>query len=77
MKSEAREKRAKMSDMLATIIPQGLPIVGGGVTGFAIGFFLKKLLKFIILVIGFLFALIAFLLIGQPFKIRQADFFNT
>jgi hypothetical protein len=35
-----------MSEILTTMIPHDLPIVGGGVTGFAIGYFLKKLLNF-------------------------------
>jgi uncharacterized membrane protein (Fun14 family) len=53
-------REREMSDILTTMIAQGLPIVGG-VTGFGIGYFLKKLLKFIILGIGLVFTLIAFL----------------
>jgi uncharacterized membrane protein (Fun14 family) len=46
-----------MSD-ITSMIPQGIPIIDGGVTGFAMGYFLKKLLKIIILGIRLVFALI-------------------
>jgi uncharacterized membrane protein (Fun14 family) len=64
-----------MSDILTTMFPQGLPIVGG-VTGFAIGYFLKKLLKFIILGIGLVFILIAFLEYKKWIAVHWATVLN-
>ena len=48
-------------DTITSLMPHGLPLVGGGIMGFVIGYFLKKTLKIIILGIGLVFALITFL----------------
>jgi uncharacterized membrane protein (Fun14 family) len=45
----------------ATAINAGVPLVGGGITGFAIGYALKKLIKVAIIGLGLILALIAYL----------------
>jgi uncharacterized membrane protein (Fun14 family) len=45
----------------STVINAGVPLVGGGVTGFAIGYALKKLIKIAIIGLGLILALIAYL----------------
>ena len=45
----------------ATAINAGVPFVGGGIMGFAIGYALKKLIKVAIIGLGLILALIAYL----------------
>jgi uncharacterized membrane protein (Fun14 family) len=54
-------KNKMVVDTITSLMPHGLPLVGGGIMGFVIGYFLKKMLKIIILGIGLVFALITFL----------------
>ena len=42
-------------------MPQGLPLVGGGIIGFTFGYVCRKLIKFTIIGLGLIFALLAFL----------------
>jgi uncharacterized membrane protein (Fun14 family) len=54
-----------MVDTLPTavnsLIPQGLPIVSGGLVGFVLGWLCKKLVKIAIIGIGLILALLAYL----------------
>jgi uncharacterized membrane protein (Fun14 family) len=51
-----------MTDALLTsLVPQGGPLVVGSLIGFACGYFLKKILKIAILILGGLLAFLAFL----------------
>ena len=45
----------------STAINAGVPLVGGGVTGFAIGYALKKLIKIAIIGLSLILAFIAYL----------------
>jgi uncharacterized membrane protein (Fun14 family) len=46
---------------LTSLIPQGLPLVGGGLIGFTLGYICKKLVILAVIGLGLVFALIAFL----------------
>jgi uncharacterized membrane protein (Fun14 family) len=48
-------------DTITSLMPHGLPLVSGGIMGFVTGYFLKKILKIIMLGIGLVFALVTFL----------------
>jgi uncharacterized membrane protein (Fun14 family) len=50
-----------MMDTLTSLIPHGLPIVGGGLIGFVLGYICRKLIKITIVGLGLIFALLAFL----------------
>jgi uncharacterized membrane protein (Fun14 family) len=50
-----------MMDTLTSLIPHGLPIVGGGLIGFILGYICRKLIKIVIIGLGLIFALLAFL----------------
>ena len=50
-----------MMDTLASLIPHGLPILGGGFIGFVLGYICRKLIKIAIIGLGLIFALLAFL----------------
>lgn len=50
-----------MMDTLASLIPHGLPVVGGGFIGFVLGYICRKLIKIAIVGLGLIFALLAFL----------------
>jgi len=44
-----------------SLIPQGLPIVSGGLIGFVLGWLCKKLVKIAVIGIGLILALLAYL----------------
>jgi uncharacterized membrane protein (Fun14 family) len=46
---------------LNSLIPQGLPIVSGGLVGFALGWLCKKLVKIAIIGIGLILTVLAYL----------------
>ena len=46
---------------MAGLIPNGLPLVGGGLIGFVFGYVCRKLIKIVIIGLGLIFALLAFL----------------
>jgi uncharacterized membrane protein (Fun14 family) len=50
-----------MMDSLTSLIPHGLPIVGGGLIGFVLGYICRKLIKIAIIGLGLIFVLLAFL----------------
>lgn len=50
-----------MMDTLASLIPHGLPVVGGGFIGFTLGYICGKLIRIAIIGLGLIFALLAFL----------------
>jgi uncharacterized membrane protein (Fun14 family) len=50
-----------MMDTLTSLIPRGLPVVGGGLIGFVLGYICRKLIKIAIIGLGLIFALLAFL----------------
>jgi uncharacterized membrane protein (Fun14 family) len=50
-----------MMDTLTSLIPHGLPIVGGGFIGFVLGYICRKLIKIVIIGLGLIFALLVFL----------------
>jgi uncharacterized membrane protein (Fun14 family) len=54
-----------MVDTLTTavnsLIPQGLPIISGGLIGFVLGWFCRKIIKIAIIGVGLILALLAYL----------------
>jgi uncharacterized membrane protein (Fun14 family) len=48
-------------DTLTSLIPHGLPILGGGLIGFVLGYICRKLIRIAIIGLGLIFALLAFL----------------
>jgi uncharacterized membrane protein (Fun14 family) len=48
-------------ESIASLILHGLPIVGGGLNGFILGYVCRKSIKLAIIGLGLIFALIAFL----------------
>ena len=44
-------------DTLTSLIPHGLPVVGGGLIGFVLGYICRKLIKIAIIGLGLIFAL--------------------
>jgi uncharacterized membrane protein (Fun14 family) len=44
-----------------SLIPQGLPIVGGGLVGFVLGCLCRKIIKIAIIGVGLILALLAYL----------------
>jgi uncharacterized membrane protein (Fun14 family) len=50
-----------MMETLTSLIPHGLPIVGGGFMGFVLGYISRKLIKIAIVGLGLIFGLLAFL----------------
>lgn len=57
---------------LTSLIPQGLPIVGGGLVGFVSGWLCRKLIKIAIIGIGLLLALLAYLEYQKWIKVDWA-----
>jgi uncharacterized membrane protein (Fun14 family) len=52
---------ATPTDVITSLMPQGLPLIGGGIMGFVIGLAIKKLAKIAALVLGVIFALLMYL----------------
>lgn len=48
-------------ESVSSLMPQGLPLVGGGLIGFTFGYVCRKLIKLAIIGLGLVFALLAFL----------------
>ena len=48
-------------DTLTSLIPHGLPVVGGGLIGFVLGYICRKLIKIAMIGLGLIFALLVFL----------------
>jgi uncharacterized membrane protein (Fun14 family) len=48
-------------ETLTSLIPHGLPIVGGGFMSFVLGYISRKLIKIAIVGLGLIFGLLAFL----------------
>jgi uncharacterized membrane protein (Fun14 family) len=56
-------------ESITALIPHGLPIVGGGLTGFTLGYVCRKSVKLAIIGLGLIFALIAFLAYQKWIKV--------
>jgi uncharacterized membrane protein (Fun14 family) len=55
-------RQLTVTDIITSATSSGaMPVAGGGILGFAMGYFCKKLVKFIILGIGLVLALLAYL----------------
>jgi len=66
--------------LTSSIISGGVPLVGGGLIGFAVGYALKKIAKFVVIGIGLIALLIAYLeyqkWISANWADRESDIYN-
>ena len=70
-----------VADILtSSITSSGVPLVGGGLIGFAVGYALKKIAKFVVIGIGLIALLIAYLeyqkWISANWAVIESDIYN-